>query len=136
MKKIVLLIITIMLCSIVTAYPVEDGSTTRAFWFWEDCGDPYCSSLSPDYWLEQCGDTTYKHYCGEGKTCENGVCIDKIDSCQEGWVSDYYCSSLSNAKLRQWQNEDCSITTYKWSCTDDEECNNGVCEKIEQAVRS
>ena len=92
------------------------------------CGVPYCSSLSPDYYLKACGDTAYKYYCGEGNTCLDGKCAAKSNTCPPGWVGDFYCSSLSpDSRLRLYQNADCSTTSYKYSCGTNALCDAGSC---------
>lgn len=117
------------------AYPVVEGNYLDfAASFFSTCSGPYCSSLSPDHYNKLCGSTSYKYYCGEGNTCQDGKCVLKqpssspsAPSCIEGWVGDYYCSSLSNAKTRLWQNKDCSTTSFKYSCLDSQKCESGSC---------
>jgi len=103
--------------------------------------DYYCGELDNSYRLRQkqnadCSITTYKYYCNAGEICQNGACVKEQQTCTPMYITDYYCSDLSNAKLRRWQRENCDIVTYKWNCDDNEKCENGECVDKAKACES
>ena len=123
---------------VLDATPIDFLTSASLF---GSCGSPYCSSLSRDYYLKLCGDTAYKYYCGEGNTCQDGACVPKSvgesSACSEGWVGEFYCSSLTpNSRIRLYQNKDCSTTSYKYSCGSSSVCSGGACVSSSSSCES